>query len=490
MTNFGKIDACIFFVYVLILFSIGVAFSRKQKTKDEFFVGGRRMPWFAVGVSIFAASFSAIAFLAYPRESAYQDYHLFLTLLHIPFVITPLLAFVFVPMYLRLNLSSVYEYLEIRFNRSMRRVGTILFAGYAIGWLGSILYAMGLVMQAVFGLTHGQMVMVIIGIGAFAIIYTALGGIEAVIWNDLLQTFTLGGGMLIVFLLALGHINGGVATVVKLGIENHKFDMFNMQLDFTARRTFYAACAYGLFMYLPGYVVSQVTVQRYLCMSSLKQARNALIANCTVGTIVCFLFFMVGTVMYGYYHQTGSGFPELTRQDQLLPHFVVTVLRVPGLMGLLIAGLFAAGLSTIDGGISSMSSVLVYDWLSGKNIGVGISRLVCCLFGGLIVGAALISPYIGSYLIEIITKVAGTFLGLILGLFLLGMFVRRANTAGAFVGLIAGAVALAVVWTRTAIPHWWYGAVTTFTTLIVGAAASYVFEQPQPEKLKGLFLER
>ena len=491
MTNFGTLDMVIFFIYVVVLFVIGASFSRKQKTKDEFFIGGRRMPWFAVGVSIFAASFSAIAFLAYPREGAYEDYHLFLTLLHIPVVITPVLAFVFVPLYLRLKLNSVYGYLEIRFNRPMRLVGTILFAGYAIGWMGSILYAMGLVMQAVLGLTDVQMMLVIAGIGAFAIIYTAMGGIEAIIWNDLLQTFTLGGGMLIVFFLALRHIDGGLGTVLSLGAENNKFDMFNMDLRLAERRTLYAACAYGLFMYLPGYVVSQVTVQRYLCMSSLKQARRALLANCTVGTAVCFIFFVVGSVMYAYYHQAGAtGFPELSRQDQLLPHFVVTVLRIPGLMGLLIAGLFAAGLSTIDGGISSLSSVLVYDWLSGRNIGVGISRLVCCLFGGLIVCAALISPYLGSYLIEIIGKIAGTFLGLLLGMYLLGMFVPRANTTGAFVGLAAGAVALAVVWTQTALPHWWYGAVTTFVTLGVGAVASRLAPAPHPDKRVALFARK
>jgi len=370
----------------------------------------------------------------------------------------------------------------------MRRLGTLLFAGYAIGWMGSMLYGMGLILQAVLGLSGPQMTCIIIGIGVFAMIYTTLGGVQAVIWNDVLQTIILGGGMLTVFLLTLRLIDGGFSTVVSFGMEHNKFDMFNMEFNITERRNFYSAVAFALFMYLPGYTVSQTTAQRYVCMNSLKEARRSLLISGIVSTTVCLLFFMVGSALFTFYNQPGiGGFPDLLRQDQLLPHFVVTRLPVTGLVGLLIAGLFAAALSTIDSGINSMTAVVVYDWMSGKNVSVKTSRILCVLFGICVIGAALVTPYLGEHLIEIIAKITGVFLGLLLGIFLLGMFFPRANAQGAFIGLVAGTAALIVVWTLTVLPHWWYGGVTLTTTIGLGWLSSYLFPAPDSGQLRGLF---
>ncbi len=490
-TFYKSLDVVIFVIYLASMIGMGLYFSRRKQTQESYFVGNKKMPWFAVGLSIFAASFSSVGFLAYPREGAYEDYHLFWALLLIPLFITPVLAFVFVPLYHRLGVNSVYEYLEVRFSRPLRRVGTILFAGYAIGWLGGMLYAMGLVIQAVVGLTTAQMVLVVIAIGMIAMLYTALGGVEAVIWNDVLQTFTLGGGIILIFILAVHRIDGGLASLIDLGSANQKFEMFDLRFDLYERRNFYSATAFGLFMYLPGYVVSQVMVQKYLCMDNVKKMRQSLLANCTVGTLVSLVFFMVGSAMFAFYHQSGaSGFPDIPKQDQLLPHFVARVLSVPGLIGLMFAGLFAAGLSTIDGGLSSLAAVFVYDWMPGRQVSVRFSKLLTMLFGILVIGAGIAAPFIGEHLIEIINKVAGTFLGLILGIYLLGMFVPRANSAGAFIGLFAAVIALVLVWTRTHVPHWWYGAVTSFTGLSVGAVASFLFPKPDGEKLRGLFFQK
>ena len=447
MFSLGTTDIVLFLLYLCVVFGVGVYFSRRQKTAEDYFVGGRRMNWIAVGVSLFATSFSSISFLAYPREGAFEDYHLFLTLMCIPLVIVPILWFVFVPMFIRLKLTSIYEYLEIRFNRPMRRLGTVLFAGYAIGWMGSMLYGMGLILQAVLGISGGQTVWLLVGIGVFAVMYTMLGGVQAVVWNDVLQTIILGGGMVMVLVLALSKIDGGFGTVVSFGLEHGKFDMFNMTPDLLERRTFYAAIAFALFMYLPGYTVSQTTAQRYVCMSSLSEARRSLLVSALVSTAVCLLFFFVGSTMFAFYHHTlGTGFPELFRQDQLLPHFVVSEIAVTGLTGLLLAGLFAAALSTIDSGINSLTAVVVYDWLSGRDTGVTMSRIMCVLFGALVIAAALVAPLLGEHLIEIISKIVGVFLGLLLGVFLLGMFVPRANAPGAFIGLATASAALAIVW--------------------------------------------
>lgn len=487
MTTLNTADWLVFCAYLVLVFGLGLWFMRGQEDNEEYFVGGRRMSWWAVGVSLFATAFSSLSFVALPREAAYGDYHLLVTYLMIPLVITPVLWWLFVPVYRRLEITSVYEYLEVRFNRALRRVGTLLFALYAIGWMGSMVYATGLILKSVLHLDDAQFRWTLVGVGLFATAYTALGGVRAVVWTDVLQAATLGGGMVAVLLLTLGKIDGGLAAVVHVGAEQGKFQMFDLRPDLSARTTFWAACSLGLFAYLPGYTTSQATVQRYLCTKDLGAARRSLLVNAAVATVVALLFFFVGTALYVFYHQAGAaGFPKLDKQDQLLPHFVLTELSRPGLSGLLLAGLFAAVMSTIDSGINSLTAVVVYDWLSGRDLPVAFSRALCGLFGLTVVGAALLAPCLGEHVIDIISVIAGSFLGLLLGVFLMGLLVPRANAGGAVVGLAAGAVGLAAAWTRSDVSGWWYGAFTCLPTFVMGVAASCLFPRPRPEQRRGL----
>ena len=135
MSALSPFDVLVFVLYLAGVLGLSLAFARGQRTNEDYFLGGRRMPWAAVGASLFATGFSSVSFVALPRETAYGDYHFLIVVLFIPLVITPILWWAFVPLFIRLGLTSVYEYLEIRFNRSLRRVGSLLFAGYAIGWM-------------------------------------------------------------------------------------------------------------------------------------------------------------------------------------------------------------------------------------------------------------------------------------------------------------------------------------------------------------------
>ena len=481
----NAIDWTIFFGYLGIIFAVGLWFARQQETNEDYFVGDRKMNWLAVGISLFATAFSSISFVAYPREAAYETFQFFIAILFIPLVITPILWWWFVPLYVRLGVISIYEYLEIRFHPVLRKLGTLLFAGYAIGWMGSMLYAVGLILQVVLGLSDAGLMWTLVGTGLFATFYTAIGGVKAVIWTDVLQTVVLGGGTIVVFLLALGQIDGGWEAVLAIGQAHNKFEMFNFAPELQSRGTFYAACAFGLFMYLPGYTASQVTGQRYVCMSSLAEARRALLLHALVVTFVVLMFFVLGVTLFAYYSQH-DGLPVLERQDQIMPLFVVNVLHGIGLVGLLVAGLFAAAMSTIDSGINSLTAVVVCDWLAGRKPGVGFSRMLCALFGVAIVAASLLAPYLGENVIGIITTVASTFLGLLLGIYLLGMFVRRANTGGAVLGLLAGISCFGTVLTMTDVPNWWYGLFTILPTFAVGWMASYLFPAPRSEQLRGL----
>lgn len=488
VSNISVLDWTIFVGYLLLVLGIGVWFSRFQHSNKDYFLGGRTMGWIPVGASLFATAFSSISFVMLPREGAYADYHLLTALLFIPLVITPILWYLFVPLFLRLKITSVYEYLGIRFNTTMRKLGSLLFAGYAIGWMGSMLYAVGIIVQATLGLSHGQFLWVLVGIGIFATFYTALGGYEAVVWTDLLQSVTLGGGMLIVLFVIVEMVSGDFSSVIELGREHGKFRMLNMEFELSERSSFWAAAGFGLFMYLPGYTASQITVQRYLSMGNLKQARRSLLINATIGPVISVIFFFVGTALFVFYYQQG-GFPDIPNQDQLLPYFLANELPVAGLTGLLLAGLFAAGMSTIDSGINSMTAVIVQDWMPArkKPLRVGVSRGITIILGVIVTGASLMVPLIGEHVIEMIAKIAGTFLGLLLGVFLLGMFTRRGNAGGSAVGLLAGGIVLAIVWTQTNIPHWYYGLFTIGVTFVVGWIASYASPPPTEKQLNGYY---
>lgn len=374
-TSIGALDWTIFVIYIGIVLGVGFWFSRSQKTNEDYFLGGRRMNWLVVGTSLFATAFSSVSFVMLPREGAYADYHLLTTMLFIPLVITPILWYLFVPLFQRLKITSVYEYLGIRFNHRMRKLGTLLFGAYAIGWMGSMLYAVGIIVQATLGLSHEQFLWVLVGIGIFATFYTALGGYEAVVWTDLLQSVTLGGGMLVVLFLIVNMVSGDFSALVEIGKEHDKFRMFNMDFELTERSSFWAAAGFALFMYLPGYTASQVTVQRYLSMKDLKQARRSLLINALVAPVISLIFFLVGTALFVFYYQQG-GFPDIANQDQLLPYFLANEMPLAGLTGLLMAGLFAAGMSTIDSGINSMTAVIVKDWFPDreKELSVGFSH--------------------------------------------------------------------------------------------------------------------
>ena len=501
MTDLSVLDWCVCGAYLAIVFGLAFKSARGQRDNEDYFVGGRRMNWFVVGVSMFATSFSAISFLGLPQRGAYQDFSFYLIILFIPFVITPILWFVFVPMFVRLKVSSGYEYLGRRFGRPARLIGSGLYCLYALGWMGTMLYAVALTLRTVMGLTEGQYSLVLIGIGAFATVYTVMGGLKAVIWTDVLQAVVLGGAIVAVMLLAVNLIDGTWSSFWKIASEHNKFKMFHLNPkllsaeNFTAQNSVFTAAAYGLFMYLPGYAVAQNMIQRYVCAGTLARGRGVVALSAAINSILGLLFLLVGTAIFAFYSQpAGIGMPaaeiEIATEDQILPHFVATQLPGLGLTGLILAGLFAAAMSTMDSGINGVTSVIVYDWLAGKELPLKISRILTTLLGAIVIVAAIVVPVIGKNVIDIIMVIAGTCLGMLLAIYLLGMLSRSANLPGVLIGVAAGLTCFLFVLIKTDIPKWWFGAFAMFPTIIVGSIASLCFPKPPESALRDTLLTR
>lgn len=495
MQYLSPIDWLICLIYLAAITAVAIGSMRGQRDNEDFFVGGRRMHWFAVGVSMFATSFSAISFLGLPQRGAYRDFSFYLTILLIPLLITPLLWFVFVPLYVRLRVSSGYEYLRLRFSPTVQRTGSLLYCTYALGWMGAMLYALALTLKSVMALDDAQYVLALITLGVFSTVYTAVGGLRAVIWTDLMQAATLIAAVLAALLLAVSGIAGGWSGLWQIGSEHGRWTMIHLSApplaaeNFTAVNSVYTAVAYALFMYLPGYAVSQNMIQRYVCTGGLRQARGVIALSAAINAGLGFLFMLLGVALFAYYVQPGgSGLPRLERQDQILPYFVSTRAPGVGMVGLMLAGLFAAAISTIESGINGVASVVAYDWLGGKNLSLHRSRALTAALGGLVILAALLAPLLGSNVIDIITTIAGTLLGALMAVFLLGMFVPRANAPGVMIGLAFGAASLILVIATTDVPQWWYGAFTIFPTLVAGSLASRLFAPPSTEALAGTIL--
>ncbi len=309
----------------------------------------------------------------------------------------------------------------------------------------------------------------------------------------------MGTAIVAVMFLAVSRIDGGWSAFWMIASEHNKFQMFHLNSNllvpenFTGRNTFFTAAAFGLFMYLPGYAVSQNMIQRYVCAGSLAHGRGVVVLSAAINTGLGLLFLLVGTALFAFYSQPGGdGLPiagaAIAKEDQILPYFVATQLPGVGLVGLILAGLFAAAMSTIDSGINGVTSVIVYDWLSGKELPLRTGRILTAVLGVVVIGAAILVPVLGDTVFDIITTIAGTSLGMLLAIYLLGMFMPHVNLPGVLAGLAVGLICFAFVWIWTDIPKWWFGAFTIFPTFFAGAIASLFFPKPPESALEKTLL--
>jgi SSS family transporter len=515
MQSIGLLDWTICFGYLAFVIGLGIYFSNKQKDNDDFFLGGRNMHWLPVGLSLFATTFSSNSFVGLPAEGAFGNYHQLLAIFFIPFVVIPITCIWFIPFYKNLGFTSLYEYLEKRFHRSVRLLASLTFMAYSAGWMGTMLLAVAKILKVVLETDSTQQTFLIITIvGILATVYTAMGGVKAVIWTDTIQAFALGGGMLFLLLLLVSQINGGWSSFISVGSDAGKFDMFHTDGGFRERNIF-SACAYGFFVYMGGQLASYGSFQRYVTVETVSDARKSLVLKGVFTLVICTLFFLVGTGLYVYYQQYHADIYDTFSvgggKDQLLPHFVVHYAGGYGMTGLILAGLFAAAMSSLDSGINSMTASLVTDWYRGKELGTRTNRCLTAIFGiGVTVIACLLS-LIDKGVFDILLSIAGATLGLLLSVLMMGMLISRANTIGVLTGAISGLLVFLCIRVNalssrlltgleTLAPSlhgylrdlqdntWWDGMFTTVTAVSVGIVVSYLTTPPRPEQLQGLTL--
>jgi SSS family solute:Na+ symporter len=435
------IDIVIFLVFTLGTVLFGSSFVRKNKTAGDFMTAGKGMSGFVVGMSIFATYVSSISFLALPGSAYSGNWNSFVFSLSIPIAIFFAARF-FVPFYRSIDSPSAYSFLEERFGRWARLYASGCYLLTQVARVGSVLFLLALPINAMLG---WSIPLIIVLTGVAVVIYSALGGIKAIVYTDAIQSLILIAGAITCLVILLVTIPGGTGELFRVGADHDKFSLGSFGLSLS-EPTFWVTLLYGLFINLQNYGIDQNYVQRYKTARDEKSARFSALFGGLLYLPVSLLFFLIGTSLFVYY--STQPLPETVTGDQVFPYFIVNALPA-GVTGLLIAAIFAAGMSTVSTSINSSATVVLTDFFSitasgaaGEKRKMKILYATSVMLGLLGVGVGLAMISVKSAL-DAWWSMAAIFSGGMLGLFFLGYIGRRVKGAYALAGVICGVLLIA-----------------------------------------------
>jgi len=437
---FGTLNYVVVIIYLLMLVALGFYFSRNQQTTDDFFKGGNRIPWWAAGLSIFGTQLSAITFMAIPAKTFATDWLYFFLMMTI-IMIAPFIIRYFLPFYRRFNLTTAYQYLELRFNLLTRLIGSSMYIFLQLGRLGIVLLLPSFALSVVTGISVDTCILTM---GVLSILYTVLGGIEAVIWTDVLQVFVLLGGALLSLIILFFNLNTQ-DIITHIG-DYDKMKIFDTTLDFSSA-TLWVVLLGGFASNLIQYGSDQTVVQRYLTTKDEKSAAKGIWIGAWMTIPSTLIFFTLGSLLFVFYKTQPAALNfTLEKADAIFPWYIISNLP-DGISGLLIAAIFAASMSSLDSSMNSVSTVVTTDFfrrlwpLSNEAAYLKLARSTTAIIGILGTGLALMMANWGiSSLWDQFNLIVGLFTGGLGGIFILGIFTEKANGTGAVWGLILSGV--------------------------------------------------
>ncbi|XP_070235369.1 sodium-dependent multivitamin transporter isoform X2 [Bos mutus] len=444
-STFSLVDYVVFVLLLVLSLAIGLYHAYRgwgRHSIGQLLLADRKMGCLPVALSLLATFQSAVAILGVPSEIyRFGTQYWFLGCCYFLGLLIP--AHVFIPIFYRLHITSAYEYLELRFNKAVRVCGTVTFIFQMVIYMGVVLYAPSLALNAVTGF---DLWLSVLTLGIVCTIYTALGGLKAVIWTDVFQTLVMFLGQLAVIIVGSAKV-GGLGHVWEVASQHGLISGIELDPDPFVRHTFWTLAFGGVFMMLSLYGVNQAQVQRYLSSRTEKAAVLSCYAVFPCQQVALSMGCLIGLVMFTYYQE----YPMSTQQSQAAPdqfvlYFVMDLLRgLPGLPGLFVACLFSGSLSTISSAFNSLATVttedLIRPWFPrvSEVRATMLSRIIAFGYGLLCLGMAYISSQMGPVL-QAAISIFGMVGGPLLGLFCLGMFFPCANPPGAIVGLLAGLI--------------------------------------------------
>jgi len=483
--GFGWINFSTLGAYLALMVGIGVYWSSRNRSTDDFFRGGQRVPWWAAGLSIFATMLSSITFMGIPAQSYANGWGFFLQNSFV--LVTPIVVWFYLPFYRQLDVTSAYEFLERRFSRTTRRFASLLFMLFQAGRIAVVLFLPALALSTV---SRFDIRVCIILMGLLCILYTVLGGIQAVIWTDVCQSVVLLGSALFALGLIVSSLDGGWSELFHTASSAGRFfdDVsWKWSWDVTAT-TGWVIVVGGITANLFPYTASQDVVQRYVTTRDERSAARAIWGNAILSPLASGLFFLIGTALWVFYAVHPDKLDPGVPNDAILPFFVFHEMPA-GVAGLVVAGVFGAAQSTLSSSLNSIAACYVVDFhrlfrpqtTDQRAMRVGQTVIVIVGLIGTAVALALTLFEIES-LWETFINVLGLFGGAIAGLFVLGLFTVRTTAAGALAGAISGfAAALGIYLVRPA-TGFVYASVSLGICLLVG----YLVSLPGSERREGV----
>ncbi|KAM4706701.1 sodium/iodide cotransporter isoform 1-T2 [Discoglossus pictus] len=444
--TFSLWDYGVFAFMLLASTGIGLFYalaSGGQKSSDEFFTGGRQMSAVPVGMSLAASFMSAVQVLGVPAE-AYRYGAKFVQMCLGQTANSLLTAYVFMPIFYRLGLTSTYQYLELRFCRSVRLYGTIQFLIGTVLFTGIVIYAPALILNQVTGLDIWAS---LFSTGAVCTFYTSIGGMKAVIWTDVFQVLVMISGFIAIIIQGT-LLAGGPSTVLEIASNHSRINFGDFDPDPRRRYTFWTFTLGSTLLWLSMYGVNQAQVQRYVACKTENQAKLAILVNQVGLCVIVSSAVTCGIVMFALYHSCDpvlAGY--VSAPDQYMPHLVLEIFdQYPGVPGLFLACAYSGTLSTVSTSINAMAAVTVEDLIKPykpnitmKNLTL-ISKGLSLLYGTACITVAALSSFLGGGVLQGSLSIMGVISGPLLGAFFLGMFFVSCNSVGVYAGMVVGLI--------------------------------------------------
>lgn len=484
--HFGWMNYLVLAAYFVGMLLLGFLFMKNNNNTEDYFKASGRIPWWAAGISIFATTLSAITFISIPAKSFATDWRMLMfnmtILLAVPFIIR-----YFLPFFLRFNLDTAYQYLEKRFNRNLRWLASSLFLFFMVSRIAIVLFLPSLALNAVTGFSVYYSILIM---SVVTIIYSTSGGMEAVIWGDVIQGFILIAGALAAFFFMISGIDGGLGEFWNTTVEFHKMKTFDFRWDFT-EPVFWVVILGGFANTIISYTSDQSVVQRYMTTQNEKATAKSIWLNGIVSVPVSILFFLLGTGLFAFYKANPAQMSVTNPNiDSVFPQFIVSQMPV-GFAGLLIAAIFAAAMSTLSSNINSAAAVITSDFYRTLFANSSFKKdMRVAQLSGLVVGllGTAMALVLATWNIASLWDQFNTFLGLLtsgLGaLFILGIFFPRVGSLSAFVGVAGGILTLYIVKLYTPLSFLLYGFIGMVASICIAYLLSLFF--PNQKEIKGL----
>lgn len=485
-------------IYLVATVAIGIHFAGKNTNTEEYFVGGRSLPGWVVGLSMVGTSLSSITFLAFPAAAFSLDWRQLVINLMLPVGIIAA-YFVFIPFFRRAKITSTFEYLELRFHPFARIYASMTFLIGQFLRLGVVLYLASLAISSLLGI---NIITIMVITGILITFYTVLGGIDAVIWTDVMQTIVLLIGGLICITSLIWQLPGGLAQLLEVANAHEKFSLGSMTWDLTDR-TAYTLMILGVVSWLGSHACNQNVVQRYLAAASLKEARKATLICMCISLPTWILFFFIGTTLFVYFQVLPDPAISQMPSDQIFPYFIMNKLPA-GVAGFIIAAALAAAMSSLDSNINTVTLLLVHDVFRRHltpnredRFYLKLAWFIATLVGLLMIVIAILFYYAPKESVLDSLIVVGALVGgPVLAMYLLGFFTTRVTgkvllITLAMVGIVhlyflLNAFDLMPESLHLEIHNYWVGIILDIIFILVGYALSWFIPSKSNRDLTGL----